>query len=250
MKVDLMGETYSVFNGELVLKNDSTSRKAYTHYILRCAIRVFLRLMNFFFACTITCLVYTWCIATPTIAETIALGAVFATLGSSIVSVFSILCKEQYNQFYENIKVFQTQLIGCDIWERWPFVKRISKRRGANGESEYQILSNPYLVFQCFGLETHIDLPSSKTDFHELPILYVYLTLKKRRLTYRKYLALSPDSTVVRDILLWDCITELYGNILKYRIGQYAIWLGSSFVLSSIIFAFFYKFLINLTTLL
>ena len=250
MKVDLVGETYSVFSGELTLKSDSNSRKAYTHYVLRCAIRIFFRLMTFFLACTITCLVYTWCITSPTIAETIALGAVFATLGSSIVSVFSLLCKKQYNQFYENIKVLQTQLIGNDIWERWPFVKRISKRRGVNGKPEYQILSNPYLVFECFGVDTHIDLPSSKTDFHELPILHVYLTLKKRRKTYRKYLALSPDSMAVKDILLWDCITELYRNILIYRIGQCTIWLGSSFVLSSIIFAFFYKFLINLTTLL
>jgi hypothetical protein len=233
-----MSDTYSITSGELVLKNDPSAQGLFRRYMFRRVLRIFIRCIEFCIALTITWLIFSGCLTTPTLSETISLGAVFATFGSSIVSIFSLSCKEQYDQFNENMKILQEHLAGNSLWTRWPFIKRVCKRKGADGKSEYQLLSNPYIVFLGFPKETHVSLPSSKEDFYELPIVKIFLYLKIKRTKYRNFLSMSTTSNSIKDILIWDCITDIYKDIILYRVGQFLIWFGGCFVISSIILTF------------
>lgn len=236
-----MAETYEFVSGELVLRKDSPGRTTYAKHAAKKAMRAIIRIFILMFACIVTWWVFRLYIATPSLDNTVSFGAVFATLGTSIVSVLSLTCGEQYSQFGDNIKILQEQLLSSNVWERWPFVKRIYKRRIQRGLTEYQILKNPYIRFIGPSWETIVFLPSSKVDFYELPVFKTYFALKKSRPLYRQLLSLHADVETTKDILVWDCLTDIYRNIIVYRAGHLLIWLGGCFVFTSILFSFFYS---------
>ncbi len=193
--------------------------------------------MLFVFVCFITYIIYNDCIVKLDLEHTISLGAVFATLGSSLVTVLSLTCSEQYSQFVDNIKILETSLFNKDQWMRWPFVKRIQKIKITKGEYYYYILDNPIITFKDDQWKIEVLLPSGKYDFRELP---VYQTIFKLILNKKKYYSILLTQGKMNDKLIWECITKIYINIFLYRCSQIIIWIGACFIFSSIFFSFFY----------
>jgi len=231
-------------NSQLTLSKDKKLCMKYYGQFLISGINTIYRFLIILLTFFATMEVYELCIVDLTLENTITLGAVFATIGSAIVSVVSLFCGEQFNQFNANIKILQNQLIQKDDWERWPFVKRISRSKTPTGEYEYQILKNPHIIFKGPSWEKKIFLPSSKTDFKELPVYRTFYALKRNRALYRKLLTMYSDPNVVKEILLWDCLTDAYKNITLYKAGGILIWFGWGLVANSFIFSFFYSYFI------
>jgi len=212
-------------------------------HILR---RMFLKIVVLLFTFILTWMVFDLNIQDGGLTDNIALGAIFATLGSAIVSVFTLFCGEQYSQFDDNSKIFQEQLIGVANWRRWPFVKRKRKYRISRTQYEIQTLENPSITFFDSTWRITIPLPASKADFYELSILIYFIKLKCNRKKYRSILDEQRSPDAIKEILLWDCLTSIYSNIVLYRSGKFFSLLGGSFVFSSIFFSFFYGLLPNI----
>jgi len=238
-----MAFTYKVNEAKISLKSGKI--RDYCGY-LRVMLRFLCYSLFFSFAFIVTWKIFDMHIDEAILANTITVGAIFATFGSSVVSIFTLHCREQYGQFNDNSKIFYENLIGSTSWKRWPFVKRIRRSKIGKKQFESQILENPSIVFFGSTWEITIPLPASKTDFYELPIYYSLFRLKRDRASYRRILSLHKNSDAVKEILLWDCLIGMYKNIALYRFGKILIWIGGSFVFNSIIFSMFYNFFLNI----
>lgn len=76
------------------------------------------------FAVLSTGIIFSICIDEKSLSETIALGSIFATFGSSVVSVFSIVMNNQSDRFMSNIEILYSDIIPEKKWVRWSFIKR------------------------------------------------------------------------------------------------------------------------------
>lgn len=232
-----MEKTYQLEQGEIRLIHSSRRYKLEFRNLLRKIVLISLYLTLFAGTCIVTSIVYKKSIVQMSLEHTISLGAVFATLGSSLVAVSSLACGEQYSQFTDNTRILEKKLFNKEKWERWPFVQRVQKNKIAPGEYLYYELYNPCVIFKVGCRELRILLPSGKHDFRELPVYRVVFKLAWYK---KKYAAMLMSQDRVKDILVWNCLTQIYHNILKYRWNQIIIWIGSYFIFSSIFFSFFY----------
>lgn len=235
-----MKETYELKNGEIKLIHSRYLYKLQFKNFLREAALVISHLLLLIGVCVITWIVYRKCIVKMDLEDTISLGAVFATLGSSLVAVSSLECNEQYSQFMDNIRILEENLFKKNKWERWPFVKRVQKNKIARGEYLYYILYNPSIIFQGEQWKLEVLLPSGKFDFRELPVYRTIIQLARYR---KKYGIVLLNQNNVKDILIWRCLTKVYLNIFLYRWNQSMVWIGSYFIFSSVFFSFFYIYI-------
>lgn len=239
---NILEKTYQLKNGKIKLLHGKFQYITELKNLLR-KIKLLLTLvLIFILVCFATWVVYQRCIIEPDLEHTISLGAVFATLGSSLVAVLSLVCSEQYDQFTDNVRILETNLLKKETWERWPFVKRIQKTKIARGEYNYYVLYNPSIVFTDDQWNFGVLLPSGKNDFRELPI---YRTLFRLIINKKKYTLVLLNRNKIQDKLIWECLTKIYLNILLYRWSQIVVCVGTCFVFSSIFFSFFYISFVN-----
>lgn len=196
----------------------------------------------FVLVCFVTWIIYKKCIIELKLDQTISLGAVFATLGSAMVSVLSLVCNEQYEQFMDNVRILEISLFKKEKWERWPFVKRMQKIKISSGEYYYYILYNPSIIFISEKWKLEISLPSGKNDFRELPVYRALFRLIRNK---KKYNLMLVNQNEMKDKLIWECLTRIYVNILIYQWSKMIVWIGSCFIFSSIFFSFFYISFVN-----
>jgi len=238
-----MANTYIIENGRLALQPTPPSGWYRLKQAALFLMRFTWRLSALLLVLGVIWLSYKKSGLAPTLESTISFGAVFATLGSSLVSVASLFCSRQQNQFENNTEILQSKLINKG-WERWPFVGRVTRRKLSRKRYEYQILENPQIKFSLPDRNAlRIPLPSSKADFRELWASLVLSKMKICRKHYRKLIGLQGDPQAIREVLVWDCVFAVYRNILLYKLGQVLIWVGGCFVGLSIIFSCFYPYI-------
>lgn len=237
-----MEKTYQLKNGQIKLLHGKFQYIIEIKNLLQKIKLVLALVLIFIWVNFVTWVVYQKCIDELDLEHTISLGAVFATLGSSLVAVLSLVCSEKYDQFTDNLRILETNLIKKETWERWPFVKRIQKTNIARGEYYYYVLYNPSIVFTDGQWNFGVLLPSGKNDFRELP---VYRTLFRLIINKKKYTLVLLSRNKIQDKLIWECLTKIYLNILLYRWSQIIVWMGSCFVFSSIFFSLFYISFVN-----
>lgn len=257
-----MAETYRIEKGELLLLKNQYSKKYLVYQIKRFTRRFISILIVIGGSGIITWMIYQRCV--PSCIETedvltfsmldcITTGSLFATFGSAIIGVFTLFTGKYLNSFYENLSILTEELApdetGAVKWKRWAFIPRISRKRFA-GKTQYTGIENASFVFQIGTFEKTFALPTTETDFKELPVLFNLLRMKKSRKTY---LSLLEATQLMEEYPAWDCLTSIYRSILLYRISYFFVWVGVCFVLQSIIFAFmypvFYKFAIQMAGL-
>ena len=233
-----MEKTYSLESGKIRQIHCARQYKLEFKYFFHAMKNIVIFFVFFILVCLSTWIVYRKCIIQVDLEHTISLGAVFATLGSSLVAVLSLTSNEQYSQFIDNIRILEINLLNKEKWERWPFVKRMQKNKISKGEYCYYILDNPCIIFKVAQLEIKIPLPSGKNDFKELP---VYQTIFRLVLNRKKYNYILFIRNEMNDKLIWECLIRIYVNVLLYRWSQVIIWIGSCFIFSSVFFSFFYS---------
>lgn len=230
-----MQYSYKVVNGKLVL---TEKRPVYYRRII-CEKTV--EFIAYFFILAISFFLILFAfnnlISVLTIENAISVGAVFSTIGSSIVSVASIWCNKQDVLFENNINVLQKDLINF-YWKRWTFLNRVTKSN--LGKGKYQVIENPYIEFKVSTKKLKINIPSSKSDYNELPVIITFLKLLFYKKSYRNNLIKLNNEDALQEILVWNCISSVYKNILIYKIGKLFVWSGCCLVFFSILFSLFY----------
>ena len=231
---------YTIREGELVL-NNSRKNKMIAYSML--FIRFFELLMLIFtFGATmyLTYVIFRKCITKATLAACIPLGSIFATFGSAIISVLSLYCNKQISLFQENLSALHEQIPEMSSWKRWPFLKRYDREIINLRKHNYYTLKNPQITFKSESLSLSIALPTCTADFYDLPI---FMGIVKMNCFYKYF-----SQTVLRlnntkppkDLFIFHCTLMIYRNIIRYKTGTFFMWIGSEFVLASIIFSFFY----------
>jgi hypothetical protein len=231
---------YKVNNGKLFLQKEKPNL-----YLIQVFGRIFRTIIYITLSLFIFCIVliaYSYVNLEPNFSDLVAFGAIFTTLGSSLVSVASLWCGQQYHQFESNTEILQTKLTN-EKWEHWPFIRRITRRKIGKRKYEYQVLENPCIVFNLGNKNLNMWLPSVKADFNELFAFWGWINLKIHGKNFRKFLGMHGKLDAVREILIWDCVTSIYQNVLLYKISKVLIWFGGNFVCFSIFFSFFYSYL-------
>lgn len=196
------------------------------------------------FAVLSTGIIFIICIKEKSLSETIALGSIFATFGSSVVSVFSIVMNNQSDRFMSNIGILYSDIIPEKKWVRWSFIKRIIYRRLYNGEYTCQELTNSKVEFDVGSHKISMFIPTVREDFFDLPIWSSWLSMKIRHRDYETaVLSGNGKENVATAIMLWNCIYDNFKCIIMYRIARALVVLGEAYILSSIVFAFMYNFI-------
>lgn len=198
--------------------------------------------------CFILCIVSTFfifklCISnTANLSDTIALGSIFATFGSAIVSVFSITLSSVYEHFCRNINILFKELCPENEWHRWPFIKRKSHSTLYNKELTYQILENSKITFNVGSHNISVFLPTIREDFYDLPNWQSLKNMLWESKNYESYVINNINDSAT-SLMIWDCVSDNFKSIALYKLYRLMIVIGGSFIFASFIFAFFYTLL-------
>lgn len=241
-----MPETCNI-NGGALEQQEQTAGKYFLHKIVLYGRRVFLYSMALIFSYMITEYVFSTCIipddlhntAGISLSDCISLGSIFATFGSAVIAVLSLTSSSQISSFEQKLAVLRSQFSTYDIskWIRWDFLPRQSRERIQKGQYKYYKLVNATL---CFEMETQtlsLPIPTVRKDFHDLPIFSALWKMRRFKSAYSAYIH---KRKCISDFLVWDCLFSMYRNIILYRISEFFVWVGATFVINSIVFAFGY----------
>ena len=217
-----MARTYSIHPGELVVIRKNRTLKYWGHRLLNYSVNMLWVLLSLLGSGFLTFMIY-WNSMPASVfngsdvyilSDSITTGALFATFGSAVISVFTLSTSRQLNFFYENLGILREDLAieepQSAQWKRWPFLPRIGKL-SLSGKIQYTALNNASICFQMSDKQMAFPFPTGLADFWELHVLRSFLRMKWYRRTYLKYLE---SVGAIREYLAWDCVSATYKNIL------------------------------------
>ena len=251
-----MAESFHLQQSRILKLND----KAFHHkYMVKRFVALLARLLSIVGVMigsgVITLMIYKMCI-TPSDAENGALyfsmmsrittGSLFATFGSAIIAVFSLYTTRSLSSFKDCLGVLMQELARDDthgdLWRRCSFIPRIQRTR-IDGKDYFMGVDSVKISFHIGVDEKEMLLPTTLVDFGDIATLryFIYMKILRKKyieeLVYREQLAEYP---------VWDCVTQIYEDVLMYKICYFCVWVGACFVFQSIIFTFFYPALYSL----
>lgn len=179
------------------------------------------------------------------LANTISLGAIFATFGSAIISIVTLLQSDKLNRILSNVDVLYSDIIQEEKWTRWSFLKRYDAHTLLNGEITSNVLENPYIIFNVGCFNINITIPTTQEDFYDLPSFHNFWSMKKYSNHFKTNIINHPDSisdshfSDVGDYYwAWNCLYDIWKNVLLFKINKLLVTLGFSIIISSFIYSF------------
>lgn len=241
--VDKIG--YNITEGKYIVKNAAVVKLSvikhvfilFLHFLIYGAIY----LGSFF----ITFYIFRNCISEipkdifSNLEPSISLGAIFATFGSAVVAIYSLYCNEQLRKFHETLTTLQTSLLETVSWTRWQFLKRYHVVKHLRQYYCYCLI-NPSIVFQNDKERLKLFLPYDKEDFYELPVFLSYCKILRFRKKYFRNIYNFQQMSFQSELILLDCLSCLYRNIINYKKGRFFLVIGCFFIFNSILFSLFY----------
>lgn len=177
------------------------------------------------------------------LSDSIATGALFATFGSALISVVALLATRNLELYSENLEIISQQLIPSGFhqrdWTRWPFLPRMSRLVHAR-KCDAIGVKNTAICFSIEPEEERFPLPTTISDFYDLPVFRSYMRMKRLKRSYLNYL---DSKGWIHEYPIWICVCAIYKRILAYRLSKLCIWIGAAFIFQSIVFAFFYPYI-------
>lgn len=242
-----MLETCHIQEGGLICVNQ-TSRKYFLHKILLYCRGVILYSLPLAFSYIVTGYVFSTCIITDDLhnatniplSDCISLGSIFATFGSSVIAVLTLTSSSQISSFEQKLAILKEHFSPhkASAWIRWEFLPRLSRDRIRKGQYNYYRLDNPKLCFEIGTSKLSLPIPTVRKDFRDLPILSAWWKMCRYKSSYRIHIY---KKDCVSDFLVWNCLMSMYENIIVYRISEFFVWVGATFVINSIVYAFSYQ---------
>lgn len=246
-----MGKSYNINEGGWYLLQSKSGLWKYIYYQFH---KVTQKLINICIICIsffITYIVFGNCIEENKLSDMIALGAVFATFGSAVISVSSLYCSQMMSNFQNNLGILQIKLISSNTWVRWNFLSRIKKQRIGWLKYKFYVLKNPQICFETDYEKIRIPIPTDISDFQDISVGWYYLQLVIfSKLFFSLEMHKLNQDGVTEITLIYHCIKSIYKNVLCYELGKFSIWIGGGFILSSIILSFTYPQIVGIIALL
>ncbi|EOS72700.1 hypothetical protein C819_04049 [Lachnospiraceae bacterium 10-1] len=232
-----MKQAYYIINSKLLVTNIN-------HHINKPLLFWIRKILWFFFVITIficTGLIfYVILYSDNNLFNVISLGAVFATFGSTLVSIASLLCNRYYEEFNSCINIFKNELLTQEINFNWIFLKKQGVVRKSQNEYIIYHADNPKVVFEIGSVNLSIEIPVEKKDFYELALLKKIFKMKIAKQTYLVYLLNYADSIMESGLYIWECTYHILCSAFFYKIYRNFIITGVMFFISGLVAVFLY----------
>lgn len=236
-----MEYNYDIREGELLLNNTKRVKLIVWFRFLFRIVKLSFLLFSFGITAYLTYLIFEQCITDISLINCIPLGSIFATFGSAVISVISLYCNKQISLFHENLLALHEQMPDLSSWKRWPFLKRYSRQRTGTFRYNYHMLKNPQITFNGKNYRLTVALPTCSADFYDLPIVINLIKMTWFHKSFMQSIIRNQNIQEQKDIFIFYCTRMIYQNIIMYKFGTFLMLIGSEFVLTSIIFSFFYQ---------
>lgn len=236
---------YNIIEGEYIIKSTATIKWAIIKHVFILFLHFLIYSVAYLGSVLITFYIFLNCISEipedifSNLEPSISLGAIFATLGSAIVAIYSLYCNEQLRKFHETLTTLQSSLLETASWTRWQFLKRYHVVKHLHKYYCYCLI-NPSITFQNDKESLKLFLPYAKEDFYELPIFLSYCRILRFRKKYLHNVCNFQQISFQSELILLDCLTCLYRNIINYKKGRFFLVIGCFFIFNSILFSMFY----------
>lgn len=189
------------------------------------------------------------------LANTITLGSIFATFGSAIISAVILIENNKLNRILTNIDILYTEILRCEKWTRWPFLKRYDAKVLLDGKIKSSVLDNPSIQFNLGSHSIEITIPTVQEDFYDLPVFYNFNQMRKFDKQFKTYIV-NNDNCILNTIFdnigdylsTWDCLYDTWRNILIFKMNKLLLKLGVSIVITSFIYSFGFIQIYNIIT--
>lgn len=182
--------------------------------------------------------VFSSTLSTENYYEVISLGAVFATIGSSVISITSLACGycfEEYKKTNEILLSFNNESKNTNTWNFIEDNKTILK--SVKHTITYQKFS-PEVVFE-FGMSTlPIPIATNKKDLKFGRLIKSYIKMKTTEKLYFERLAQNSTSLERESLFVWESTIYMLKNALFYKFSLSLTILGSMFFIAGLIAIF------------
>ena len=208
-------------------------------YVLYCIIAIAPLILTYF--------IFDSCIEKSklNLANTISLGAIFATFGSAIISSVILLETNKLNRILSNVDILYSDILKEKKWTRWPFIKRYHAQTLLDGKITSSKLENPNIIFKLGSHDINITIPTTQEDFYDLPSLHNFRQMKKYGEQFKTYIVNHTEciydtgfSNVGDYFWAWDCLYDIWKNVVLFKINKLLVALGFSIIVSSFLYSF------------
>lgn len=170
----------------------------------------------------------------------ISLGAVFATLGSTMVSIASLICSRYYDEFSLSLKTLKNEFVTEKIDNRWNFINNSDTIIKNEKRGLYYYLDPPKIKFEIGIITLKITIPTHKKDFNELELLKSLVKMSFLKKNFVRFAYNNSDRISESGIYTWECLYSTLCYALCYKINYYIVIAGIYFFISGIIATLLY----------
>ncbi len=231
-----MAKTYHFKGG--YIQTGNKIEKPHSLYKIVCITWFFLTFFLVFkftedvFACSLSVINYY---------EVISLGAVFATIGSSLISITSLSSSyffEEYKKTHEILLSYNNNVKTANAWnfiQNSKILIKSSKHIIAYKRIPLEI------VFEFGTSNLSVVIPSSKKELTVLKLISSFIKMKISEKIYFERLAQNSSSLEKSGLFVWECTVYMLKTALLYKIFVFLTILGGMFFLSGLIAIFIYS---------
>lgn len=166
----------------------------------------------------------------------ISFGAVFCTIGSSIISITALASNYYYDEFSKSKDTLFTLVNNENVPYIWNFISNKILLNNAKKTIVYNT-HFPEVVFEFGTHNLNISIPSNKKDIGYDIIKKNIIMFFSEKLYYNN-LAQNYPSLEEAGIYVWECSKYLLKNALLYKIFVILTTCGAMFFVSGIISIF------------
>ena len=171
-------------------------------------------------------------------------GAIFATFGSALTSIGSLIERDLLERIKLNIDILYRDILKQEKhWKRWPFLPRDRRKKLYADIKQVARLRNPEIPLDVGTHSIHIESPTVLEDFFDLPLIKNVKNLllfhkaanttriKKPKDKKNRDTGLSPSD----ELMAYECLRDTWLSVLKFRISRYLIHFGAALIMGSIL---------------
>lgn len=228
-----MAKTYYFKDGYIQISNQ-IRKKYHIHNMINFMLLTLIFLIVLWF----TDCVFSSTLSTENYYEIISLGAVFATIGSSLISITSLACGyffEEYKKSNEILLSYNKKSKNINTWNFIEDKKVVLK--SAKHSITYQKFP-PKVVFE-FGLGTlSIPIANNKKELIFWGLIKSYIKMKTTEKLYLKRLEQNKMSLEKDSLFVWECTAYMLRSALFYKCSFSLTTLGGMFFIAGLIAIF------------
>lgn len=170
--------------------------------------------------------------------EVISLGAVFATIGSSLISITSLSSNYFFEEYKKTQKILLSYNTNIKTANSWNFIQD-SKILLKNSTHIIAYKKIPLEIAFEFGTNNlSIIIPSSKKDLTILKLVLNFIKMKISEKLYFERLAQNSSSLEKGGLFVWECTIYMLKTAILYKSFAFLTVLGSMFFLSGLLAIF------------